>query len=115
MFEDLNWANAFKRAAVFTGIWLALVYVMNIAFPGSFGVQGNGGLLTIAAYALIFFVLYAVVFAFVERRRNQLRAGASRKRDRPGKPTEENGEAPAYSLKGKYNPNTSRRKARRRR
>lgn len=115
MFEDLNWANALKRAAVFTGIWLALVYVMNMAFPGSFGVQGNGGLVAIAAYAIIFFFLYAVVFAFVERRRNRLRAEAGRKKDRPGKPPEENGESPADSLKGRYNPNTSRRKARRRR
>ena len=112
MFEGLKWRDAFKRAAIFTGIWLALVYVINTISPGSFGVGGSGGLVAVAIYAAVFFVLYALVFAFIERRKERARAAARQKEAKPQrKPTAE-GEA---SLKGQRNPNTSRRKALRRR
>lgn len=112
MFKGLKWQEAIKRAAIFTGIWLALVYVINTISPGSFGAQGNGGLMVIALYAAVFFVLYSVVFAFIERRKERARTAARQKEARPKKAATEDG---AASLKGQRNPNTSRRKALRRR
>jgi Zn-dependent protease with chaperone function len=111
MFKGLKWRDAFKRAGIFTGIWLALVYVINTISPGSFGAQGTGGLVAIAIYAAVFFVLYALVFAFIERRKEKARAEARQKEAKPPKPAAEG----VASLKGQRNPNTSRRKALRRR
>lgn len=108
MFEGLNWRTAFKRAAIFTVIWLGLVYVLNTAFPGSFGVGGRQQLYALAINAVLFFFLYALLFAFFERRR-------SRRTNESHKKAEENGEVrEAGPLKGTRNPNTSRRKTRRR-
>lgn len=111
MFKGLKWQEAFKRAAIFTGIWIALVYVINTISPGSFGAQGNGGLIAIALYAVVFFVLYSVVFAFIERRKERARTETRQKEAKPAKTPAEG----ATSLKGQRNPNTSRRKALRRR
>jgi hypothetical protein len=113
MFKGLKWQEATKRAAIFTGIWLALVYVINTISPGSFGAQGSDGLIAVALYAAVFFVLYTVVFAFIERRKERARTAARQKEAKPAKKaTAEDG---AASLKGQRNPNTSRRKALRRR
>jgi len=119
MFEGLNWANAFKRAAIFTGIWLGLVYVLNTINPELFRLGNRASLLTLALNAVLFFFLYAMFFAFMERRRNRLRAEARGRKSKTGKPEKEvseNGEAPSEgSLRGQRNPNTSRKKAARRR
>ena len=37
MFEDLNWSGALKRAGLTVLFYLVLVYVLNIAIPGSYG------------------------------------------------------------------------------
>lgn len=112
MFKGLKWQEAFKRAGIFTGIWLALVYVINTISPGSFGAPGREGLIVVALYAVVFFVLYSVVFAFIERRKERAKAEARQKEARPAKKTPTDG---ASTLKGQRNPNTSRRKALRRR
>jgi len=112
MFSGLKWQEAFKRAGIFTGIWLALVYVINTISPGSFGGGGNGGLIAIALYAAVFFVLYSVVFAFIERRKERARAQVNEKKAKPARTPSDDG---AATLKGQRNPNTSRRKALRRR
>ena len=112
MFKGLKWQEALKRAGIFTAVWLALVYVINTISPGAFGAQGTDGLVAVAAYAVVFFVLYTLVFAFIERRRENARAAARQKEVKPAKkPTAEG----ASQLKGQRNPNTSRRKALRRR
>lgn len=119
MFEGLNWSSAFRRAAIFTGIWLGLVYVMHAINPQLFRLGDSGAFLTLALNAVLFFFLYAVFFAFIERRRNRLRAGAKSggkaKSGKTARAAEEDEDAPASPLKGQRNPNTSRKKATRRR
>jgi hypothetical protein len=118
MFEGLNWGNAFKRGAIFTGIWLGLVYVLHTINPELFRLGSRESLFTLALNAVLFFFLYATFFAFMERRRNRLRAEAKGKKEKAEKPSKaaENGEAPSEgTLKGQRNPNTSRKKATRRR
>lgn len=116
MFKDLKWRPAFKRAATFVVIWLVLVYAMSVAFPGSFAVSRQQ-LPGLALNAVMFFFLFAFIFAITERskarRMEQLQA---QKKDKPDKrQADANGEAPEGSLKGQRNPNTSRKKARRKR
>jgi membrane protein implicated in regulation of membrane protease activity len=114
-FKDLNWKTAFKRAGTFTLVWVALVYIMSRVFPHSFKIQGSGQVIIFAVYAVLFFFLYAILFAFSDRRRRQRTRDSRDKRRRTG--AERNGgeETRESTLKGQFNPNTSRRKARRRR
>lgn len=122
MFEDLDWKAAFRRAAFAAALYLLFVYVMSMAFPdSSFGASGN---LTPALFvALIFFFVYAPLFAFAERRKRRrlTEVKAQKKGKKPGATrtaarSEADGEeAEAESLKGRHNPNTSRKKAARRR
>ncbi len=126
MFEDLDWKGAFKRAAFAAALYLLFVYVMSVAFPESFGAGGN--LTSSLIIAVFFFFVYAPVFAFAERRKRRRVAElkAQKKGTKPGakagtnagsttevddEPDSENSE----NLRGRHNPNTSRRKASRRR
>ena len=124
MFEDLEWKNAFKRAAIFVGMWLALVYVFKTAFPEYINLEfdSSAGIITFLAYAVFFFFFFAVVTAFVERsKKRRLVQLKTQKRGRPtarttgGAGVAEDGKAESGRLKGRYNPNTSRKKAARRR
>jgi hypothetical protein len=122
MFEDLNWKNALKRAALFTGLWLGLIYVLSVWRPQTFnlGLDTRGGQLGLLLNALLFFCLYTVVVAFTERRRRRVLAQRSgnkpRVHARTDKASDREGEAPEPGpLKGRHNPNTSRKKAARRR
>ncbi|MBX6762358.1 MAG: hypothetical protein K6T51_02825 [Rubrobacteraceae bacterium] len=108
-FRDLRWGPAFRRSLWFTALWVVLVYVLSRVFPKSFSLHGAGQILILAVYAVLFFLLYAVLFAFSERRRRE----QTRKRNK--KDRKEGEEGTNGSLKGRFNPNTSRRKARRRR
>ena len=119
MFKDLDWKGAVKRAALTVLIYMGLVYVLNVAFPGS-----AGGIVPLAINAVILFVLFTFFHAFIERRKKRQRAAlqpqgkAKKTKDmRPAGTGEEDGEGdiPATDLKGRQNPNTSRRKASRRR
>ena len=121
MFEDLDWKGAFRRAAFAAALYLLFVYVMSKAFPESFGAGGN--LTSAVVVALIFFFVYAPLFAFTERRKRRRLAemkALEKKGKKPGAGTTartdaDGDEAGAESLRGRHNPNTSRKKAARRR
>jgi CBS domain containing-hemolysin-like protein len=112
MFEDLNWRFAARRAAVVIGIYLALIYVLSTVSPETFGLQSGQEILAVLVQAFFFFIIFTFVYAFVERSRNR-RLAEMRKKSKEAKPAAEDSEA--GSLKGRPNPNTSRKKARRRR
>jgi hypothetical protein len=121
MFKDLDWKGAFRRAALTVLIYLGLVYVLNIALPGT-----AAGIVPTAINAAILFVIFTFFHAFVERRKKRQRAALQsqgkvkktkdrRPTDASGTNGEEGEEITATDLKGRQNPNTSRRKASRRR
>lgn len=128
MFEDLDWKGAFRRAAFAAALYLLFVYVMSVAFPESFG--AGSSLASSLVIAGVFFFVYAPIFAFAERRKRrrlaELRAqqkgkkpGArvgsnGRAKSNAGSETED-GEPEGENLRGRQNPNTSRKKASRRR
>lgn len=114
MFEGLNWRNALKRAAIFTGIWVALVYVMHTINPKLFRLGGSEDFLVLALNAVLFFFLYAAFFAFVERRKNRNQKSSQEKKPRSS-PSENGEEGVVSKYRGQVNPNTSRKKASRRR
>ena len=120
MFEDLDWKSAFRRAAFAALLYLLFVYVMSTAFPGSFGAGTN--LVSALVVAGVFFLIYAPVFAFADRRkRRRLAELKAQKKGKPGarsvgeSGTAEDGADDPGDLKGRHNPNTSRKKAARRR
>ncbi len=114
MFEDLNWKWAARRAAVVIGIYLALLYVLSMIYPESFGLQDRGQIISLLVNAVFFFLIFTFVYAYVERSRRRRLAETS-KRSKQAKPSGEGSEAEPGALKGRPNPNTSRKKARRRR
>lgn len=120
-FEDLHWRPAFKRAAFFVALWLVTIYALSTAFPESFylGLDSSGGAIALLVNAFFFFLLFAFVTAISERSRRRARGGGAQKSNKPPRAesgtARENGEdGPGY-LKGRQNPNTSRKKASRRR
>jgi hypothetical protein len=129
LFEDLDWRPAFKRAAFMVAFWLLTIYALSIAFPESFvlGLDSSGGVLSLLVNAVLFFFLFAMFVAFTERSKRRrvaaLRAqkkgktGASAtagSKDEPGA-SEAGEEDEPNDLRGRRNPNTSRKKAARRR
>ena len=114
MFEDLNWKWAARRAAVVIGIYLALLYVLSIVSPETFGLQSREQIMSLLVNAFIFFIIFTFVYALVDRSRRRRLAEVSRK-SKPEKPSGEDSEEEPGTLKGRPNPNTSRKKARRRR
>jgi hypothetical protein len=115
MFEDLNWKSAARRSAVVIVIYLGLLYLLSVAFPGSsFNLDSRGQIVSLLVNAVIFFFIFTFVYALVERSRNR-RVAEARKQQKPGKQADGVQEADASSLKGRPNPNTSRKKTRRRR
>jgi hypothetical protein len=127
MFEDLDWKGAFRRAAFAAALYVLFIYVMTIAFPESFGASTN--IVSTLVVAVAFFLIYTPFFAFAERRkRRRLAEMRAQQKGKPGARTgaranakaaqgtgpdvEEAGEG---NLRGRHNPNTSRRKATRRR
>ena len=119
MFKDIDWPGALKRAALTVLIYLGIVYVMNVALPGT-----AGGIVPMAINAAILFVLFTFFHAFMERRKKRRRAAlqaqSKAKKTKERRPSDADGEdgegeLTATDLKGRQNPNTSRRKASRRR
>ena len=109
MFEDLNWKAAARRSAIVIGIYIGLFYVLSVAFPKNFPFDAS--LLPMAAF---FFIVFTFVYAFVER--NRTRRLAEAKKQQPGKPSRPEGDPESPSAyKGRPNPNTSRKKTRRKR
>jgi uncharacterized membrane protein len=128
LFEDLQWGPAFKRAAFLVGFWLLALYVLNVAFPETFilGLDTTAGVISMLVNAVLFFFFFAVFTAFTERskRRRAAAIRAQRKggtgaraagaKNRSGAP-EDGEEAEPGDLRGRYNPNTSRKKSARQR
>lgn len=129
LFEDLEWGPAFKRAAFLVAFWLLALYVLNVAFPETFilGLDTTAGVVSMLVNAVLFFFFFAVFTAFTERskRRRAAAIRAQRKggtgarttagsKDKPGA-SEDGEEERAGELRGRHNPNTSRKKAARRR
>jgi 4-hydroxybenzoate polyprenyltransferase len=113
MFEDLNWKYAARRAAVVILIYLGLLYVLSIALPETgFRLETREQILSLLVNAVMFFFVFTLVYAFVDRSRRR-RLGDTTLRSKPGKPAGDEG--PSGPLKGRPNPNTSRKKARRKR
>ena len=110
MFEDLNWKWAARRSAVVIAIYIALLYVLSTISPDTFPLQINVLLVQVP----MFFLVFTFVYAFVERSRRRRMAEMSRK-SKPEKPSGGDSEEEPGTLKGRPNPNTSRKKARRRR
>ena len=127
MFEDLDWKGAVKRASFAAALYVLFIYVMTVAFPESFGASTN--VISTLVVALAFFLIYTPFFAFAERRkRRRLAEMRAQQKGKPGaragaranaKAAQGTGpgdeEAGEGDLKGRHNPNTSRRKATRRR
>jgi len=129
LFEDLEWGPAFKRAAFLVVFWLLALYVLNVAFPETFvlGLDSSAGVISILVNAVLFFFFFAVFTAFTERSKKR-RAAAMRAQRKGGTGARNTGgtkgrsdvsedgeEAESGDLRGRHNPNTSRRKAARRR
>ncbi len=116
MFEDLNWGYAARRSAVVIAIYLGLLYFLSRIFPDSnFRLDNQAQILSLLVNAVLFFFIFTLVYALIDRSRRRRMAQASGK----GKPTKssaasEDGDAEG-PLKGRPNPNTSRKKARRKR
>jgi hypothetical protein len=129
LFEDLEWGPAFKRAAFLVVFWLLALYVLNVAFPETFvlGLDSSAGVISLLVNAVLFFFFFAVFTAFTERSKKR-RAAAMRAQRKGGTGARNTGgtkgrsdapedgeEAESRDLRGRHNPNTSRRKAARRR
>ncbi|MDQ3284358.1 MAG: hypothetical protein M3289_05605 [Actinomycetota bacterium] len=128
LFEDLEWGPAFKRAAFLVAFWLLALYVLTVAFPETFvlGLDSSAGVVSMLINAVLFFFFFAVFTAFTERskRRRAAAIKAQRKggtsaraagaKNRSGVP-EDGEEAGPGDLRGRHNPNTSRKKTARQR
>ncbi len=128
LFEDLQWGPAFKRAAFLVAFWLLALYVLNVAFPETFvlGLDTTAGVISMLVNAVLFFFFFAVFTAFTERskrrraaairaqRKGTTRASTAGTKNKPGTP-EDGEETEAGDLRGRHNPNTSRKKAARQR
>jgi hypothetical protein len=115
--KNLNWRSALRRAMVFTLIWLGIVYVTSVIWPESFGIEVPEELPFLAINAVFFFVVFTLFSAFAERRRAR-QGGPEQRGGGKDKPRNEHAEGSSEEgghLKGRPNPNTSRRKAKRRR
>src|SRR5215217_6854393 len=116
MFEGLRWKSAARRSAIVIAIYLGLLYILGIAFPGSnFSLDSRAQIFSLLINATLFFFIFTFVYALIERSRDRRMAEAS-KQKKSGKPSQNGGDSgDASSLKGHPNPNTSRKKSRRRR
>ena len=108
MFKDLEWRSAARRSAVVIAIYVVLLYFLSVALPDRFPLQIG----VLLFNAVMFFFVFTFVYALVDRSRRRRLAEMSNK-SKQAKPSEEGPEA--GPLKGRPNPNTSRKKARRRR
>jgi hypothetical protein len=118
MFEGLDWRSAARRSAVVIGIYLALFYALSTIFPKQFGLDSQAEVISLLGNAVVFFFVFTLVYAFIERSRNRRMAEMRKQQGKGGRAsgsahTVEGADGGA--LKGRPNPNTSRKKSRRRR
>jgi len=117
MFEGLKWKAAARRSAVVIVIYLGLLYLLSVLFPGSnFNLDTRAQIISLLINAAIFFFIFTFIYALVERSRDR-RVADTGKQNKAGKParTGDDSEVDGSSLRGRPNPNTSRKKSRRRR
>ena len=114
MFEDLDWKSAARRSAVVIGIYVALFYVLSGVLPQQFGLQDRAQITALLVNAVIFFFVFTFVYALIDRSRRRRLSGTANK-TKQGSPARDEDGSQAGRLKGRPNPNTSRKKARRRR
>ncbi|WP_119069086.1 hypothetical protein [Rubrobacter indicoceani] len=118
MFQDLDWRWALRRAGIVVLIYLVLMYVLSTVAPDTFGLQGLADWVPLLINAVLFFFVFTLVYAFIERsRRRRVYGDASRPSGNSGKgkSSTDDEEREAGPLKGRPNPNQSKRKATRRR
>ena len=111
--RDLEWRSGFRRAVIFILIYVAIFYILSTGWPETFPMVAE----QLFFNAALFFPLLLVLFAWSEKRRKERMAEIQnrKKGNKPAKASgEEDGESPEGSLRGQPNPNTSRKKARRR-
>ena len=102
--------NMLQAAAplMFTGLGMVVAFQ-----AGAVNLGGEGQVLSLLVNAVIFFFVFTFVYAFVERNKQRRLEQSKKKSDGPTRP-ESDPDVPS-ALKGKPNPNTSRRKTRRKR
>lgn len=111
--SNLDWRAGFRRAGFFFLLYIAIFYSMSILWPARFGL-GEERLLALVIQGIVFFFLLTLLFAWSEpRRKKRMAELQARRQGKQSKPESEDREPSAY--KGKPNPNTSRKKSRRRR
>ena len=110
MFEGLNWKAAARRSAIVIAVYIGLFYVLSVAFPETFGLSDNAQITGLLINAVIFFFVFTFVYAFVDRNRQRRVEQMNKKSDMNARP-EGDPETPS-ELKGRPNPNTSRKKTR---
>ncbi len=116
MFEGLNWKSAARRSAVVIVIYLGLLYLLSVVFPGgNFSLDTRAQIISLLINASVFFLIFTFIYALLERSRERRTAEATRQKKSAGKPDQDEGDPDAPSLRGRPNPNTSRKKSRRRR
>lgn len=113
MMKNLDLKAGFRRAAIFIVLYAVILYTMSVLFPKTFGISEEQ-LPSIAIQGIFFFLILGVFFAFTENRRKQRIAELKAKKQGKQPKTEGGNEEPS-AFKGKPNPNTSRKKSRRRR
>ncbi|QYJ17004.1 hypothetical protein Rxycam_02841 [Rubrobacter xylanophilus DSM 9941] len=109
MFKDLDWRSAARRSAVVVAIYLAVFYLLSVAFPESFRLRSSQDVTALLINAVFFFFIFTLIYALLDRRRARMMAEARKKRE------EGSERSVPGPLKGRPNPNTSRKKAARRR
>ncbi len=108
MFQGLNWRAAARRSAIVIAVYIVLFYVLSVAAPETFPLSP-----ALLINAVMFFLVFTFVYAFVERSRAR-RMEQTNKKPEKEPPPEGDPETPS-ALKGRPNPNTSRKKSRRKR
>ena len=108
MFRGLNWKAAARRSAIVIAVYMVLFYVLSVAAPRTFPLSP-----ALLVNAVMFFFVFTLVYAFVERSRSRRLEQANKKPDKEPRP-EEDPDVPS-ALRGRPNPNTSRKKSRRKR
>lgn len=117
MFEGLDWRSAARRSAVVIGIYLALFYILSRVAPRTFGLDSRAEVISLLGNAVVFFFVFTLVYAFIERSRNRRMAEMRKQQGQAGRASGSagGGGTDGGALKGRPNPNTSRKKSRRKR
>lgn len=108
MFRGLNWKAAARRSAIVIAVYIVLFYILSVAAPRTFPLSP-----ALLINAVMFFFVFTFVYAFVERSRSRRLEQANKKPEKEPRPGGDP-ETPSV-LKGRPNPNTSRKKTRRKR